>query len=137
MFSGSMSLRSPPQCGDIDNNESSFKTQAIGTWGSQVMTTLNISLPDNMKTWISQRVTGGDYSNISDYIRSLIRRDQDQLLASREQDARKWQLIQDIARKSLQQRLAEPPPDEFADMSEAEVMQMVREEILAARQNKA
>lgn len=39
------------------------------------MTTLNISLPDNMKTWINQRVTGGDYSNISDYIRSLIRRD--------------------------------------------------------------
>jgi len=101
------------------------------------MTTLNISLPDNMKTWISQRVTGGDYSNISDYIRSLIRRDQDQLLASREQDARKWQLIQDIARKNLQQRLAEPPPDEFADMSEAEVMQMVREEILASRQSKA
>jgi putative addiction module CopG family antidote len=101
------------------------------------MTTLNISLPDKMKTWISQRVTGGDYSNISDYIRSLIRRDQDQLLASREQDARKWQLIQDIARKNLQQRLAEPPPDEFADMSEAEVMQMVREEILASRQSKA
>lgn len=64
------------------------------------MTTLNISLPDNMKTWISQRVTGGDYSNISDYIRSLIRRDQEQLQANREQDTRKWQLIQDIARKT-------------------------------------
>jgi putative addiction module CopG family antidote len=101
------------------------------------MTTLNISLPDKMKTWISQRGTGGDYSNSSDYIRSLIRRDQDQLLASREQDARKWQLIQDIARKNMQQRLAEPPPGEFADLSEAEVMQMVREEILASRQSKA
>lgn len=101
------------------------------------MTTLNISLPDNMKTWISQRVTGGDYSNISDYIRSLIRRDQEQLQANREQDTRKWQLIQDIARKNLQQRLAEPPPEEFADMSEAEVMQMVREEIQASRKGKA
>ena len=101
------------------------------------MTTLNISLPDNMKTWISQRVTGGDYSNISDYIRSLIRRDQEQLQANREQDTRKWQLIQDIARKNLQQRLAEPPPEEFADMSEEEVMQMVREEIQAYRQGKA
>jgi len=101
------------------------------------MTTLNISLPDNMKTWISQRVTGGDYSNISDYIRSLIRRDQEQLQANREQDTRKWQLIQDIARKNLQQRLAEPPPTEFADMSEAEVMQMVREEIQASRKGKA
>jgi len=101
------------------------------------MTTLNISLPDNMKTWISQRVTGGDYSNISDYIRSLIRRDQEQLQANREQDTRKWQLIQEIARKNLQQRLAEPPPEEFADMSEAEVMQMVREEIHASRKGKA
>ena len=101
------------------------------------MTTLNISLPDNMKTWINQRVTGGDYSNISDYIRSLIRRDQEQLQAQQAQDNRKWQLIQEIARKNLQQRLAEPPPDEFADMSEAEVMQMVREEIQAYRQGKA
>jgi putative addiction module CopG family antidote len=101
------------------------------------MTTLNISLPDNMKTWISQRVTGGDYSNISDYIRSLIRRDQEQLQANREQDTRKWQLIQEIARKNLQQRLAAPPPAEFADMSEEEVMQMVREEIHASRQGKA
>lgn len=101
------------------------------------MTTLNISLPDNMKAWINQRVTGGDYSNVSDYIRSLIRRDQDQLLANQEQDARKWQLIQDIARNSQQQRLAEPPPEEFANMSEAEVMQMVREEIHASRQGKA
>lgn len=101
------------------------------------MTTLNISLPDNMKTWINQRVTGGDYSNISDYIRSLIRRDQEQLQAQQAQDARKWQLIQDLARKNLQQRLAEPPPEEFANMSEAEVMQMVREEIHASRQGKA
>ena len=80
------------------------------------MTTLNISLPDNMKT---------------------CRRDQERLQANREQDTRKWQLIQEIARKHLQQRLAEPPPDEFADMSEAEVMQMVREEIQAYRQGKA
>ena len=101
------------------------------------MTTLNISLPDNMKTWINQRVSGGDYSNISDYIRSLIRRDQEQLQTKQAQDARKWQLIQDIARKNLQQHLAEPPPDEFTDMSEAEVMQMVREEIQAYRKGKA
>ena len=101
------------------------------------MTTLNISLPDNMKTWISQRVTGGDYSNISDYIRSLIRRDQEQLQAQREQDDRKWQLIKDIARKNLQQRFAEPPPEEFADMCEEEVMRMVSEEIQAYRQSKA
>lgn len=101
------------------------------------MTTLNISLPENMKTWINQRVKGGDYSNVSDYIRNLIRRDQEQVQARQEQDARKWQLIQEMARKSLQQRLAEPPPEEFADMSEEEIMQMVREEIQAYRKGKA
>jgi putative addiction module CopG family antidote len=101
------------------------------------MTTLNISLPDNMKTWINQRVTGGDYSNISDYIRSLIRRDQEQLQAQQVLDNRKWQLIQDLARKNLQQRLIEPPPEEFADMNEEEIMQMVREEIQASRKDKA
>lgn len=101
------------------------------------MTTLNISLPDNMKTWINQRVTGGDYSNISDYIRSIIRRDQEQLQAQQVLDNRKWQLIQDLARKNLQQRLIEPPPEEFADMNEEEIMQMVREEIQASRKDKA
>ncbi|TXH61722.1 MAG: type II toxin-antitoxin system ParD family antitoxin [Thiothrix sp.] len=101
------------------------------------MTTLNISLPDNMKTWINQRVTGGDYSNISDYIRSLIRRDQEQLQAQQVLDNRKWQLIQDLARKNLQQRLIEPLPEEFADMNEEEIMQMVREEIQASRKDKA
>lgn len=100
------------------------------------MTTLNISLPENLKMWVNQRVMGGDYSNISDYIRTLIRRDQEQVQAQHEQDARKWRLLQELARKNLQQRLAEPPPEEFADMSEAEVMQMVREEIRASRKNK-
>ena len=47
-----------------------------------------------------------------------------------------WQLIQESARKDLQQRLAESPPAEFADMSEEEVMQMVREEIHAVRKTK-
>ena len=101
------------------------------------MTTLNISWPENMKAWINQRVSAGDYSNVSDYIRNLIRRDQDQLHASREPDARKWRLIQEAARQSLQQRMAEPPPAEFAEMSEEDIMQMVREEIRASRQGKA
>lgn len=38
------------------------------------MATMNISLPENLKTFAKQRATS-DYSNPSDYIRALIRAD--------------------------------------------------------------
>lgn len=41
------------------------------------MATMNISLPDQMKTWVESRTSGGRYSNVSDYVRDLIRRDQE------------------------------------------------------------
>jgi antitoxin ParD1/3/4 len=40
------------------------------------MSTLNISLPDNLREWIDGRVKKGDYSSASDYMRDLIRSDQ-------------------------------------------------------------
>lgn len=40
------------------------------------MATMNVSLPDPMKTWVEARTKGGRYSNVSDYVRDLIRRDQ-------------------------------------------------------------
>ena len=40
------------------------------------MATMNISLPDQMKVWVESQATDGRYSNSSDYIRDLIRRDQ-------------------------------------------------------------
>lgn len=40
------------------------------------MTTMNISLPDQMKDWIENRIDAGQYHNVSEYIRDLIRRDQ-------------------------------------------------------------
>lgn len=41
------------------------------------MATMNVSLPDPMKDWVEQQTRGGRYSNASDYVRDLIRRDQD------------------------------------------------------------
>ncbi|MCF6300858.1 MAG: type II toxin-antitoxin system ParD family antitoxin [Proteobacteria bacterium] len=41
------------------------------------MATLNISLPDPMRNWIKDRVDEGKYSTSSDYVRDLMRRDQD------------------------------------------------------------
>ena len=42
------------------------------------MATMNISLPNPMRDWVEQQIQGGRYSNNSDYVRDLIRRDQEQ-----------------------------------------------------------
>jgi antitoxin ParD1/3/4 len=38
---------------------------------------MNISLPDAMKAFVDQRVDQGGYSTSSEYVRELIRKDQD------------------------------------------------------------
>ncbi|MFN4056500.1 MAG: type II toxin-antitoxin system ParD family antitoxin [Alishewanella aestuarii] len=42
------------------------------------MATMNVSLPDSMKQWVELQAKDGRYSNASDYVRELIRRDQEQ-----------------------------------------------------------
>lgn len=42
-----------------------------------MMATMNISLPDPMRDWVETQIEGGRYSNNSDYVRDLIRRDQE------------------------------------------------------------
>lgn len=41
------------------------------------MATMNVSLPDPMKVWVEAQTRDGRYSNASDYVRDLIRRDQE------------------------------------------------------------
>ncbi|WP_342075602.1 type II toxin-antitoxin system ParD family antitoxin [Yoonia sp. SS1-5] len=41
------------------------------------MATMNVSLPDPMKVWVEAQTKDGRYSNASDYVRDLIRRDQE------------------------------------------------------------
>lgn len=41
------------------------------------MATMNISLPDPMKKWVEAQTETGRYANASDYVRDLIRRDQE------------------------------------------------------------
>ncbi len=40
------------------------------------MATMNISLPDAMKQWIEAQTRSGTYSNSSDFMRDLVRKDQ-------------------------------------------------------------
>ena len=40
------------------------------------MSTMNISLPEKMRSFVEMQVSGGLYSSASDYVRALIREDQ-------------------------------------------------------------
>lgn len=42
-----------------------------------IMATMNISVPDPMKDWVQSQVNAGAYANTSDYVRDLIRQDQE------------------------------------------------------------
>ncbi|MEL7272909.1 MAG: type II toxin-antitoxin system ParD family antitoxin [Pseudomonadota bacterium] len=41
---------------------------------------MNVSLPREMKGWVEKQAKSGRYSNSSDYVRDLIRRDQERAL---------------------------------------------------------
>jgi len=41
------------------------------------MASMNISLPDPMKDWVETQTNSGRYDNASEYVRDLIRHDQD------------------------------------------------------------
>ncbi|NDV88319.1 type II toxin-antitoxin system ParD family antitoxin [Aurantimonas aggregata] len=43
------------------------------------MATMNVSLPGPLKAWVEAQAETGRYSNASDYVRDLIRRDQERL----------------------------------------------------------
>jgi antitoxin ParD1/3/4 len=40
------------------------------------MATMNVSLPDAMKSWVEEQTKSGRYGNTSDVVRDLIRREQ-------------------------------------------------------------
>ena len=72
------------------------------------MATMNVSLPDPMKQWVESRMENGSYSNVSDYVRHLIRRDQE-----REQ-------ARVMLQKAIDEGMAsgEPQPFDFAEFQE-------------------
>ena len=42
------------------------------------MATMNISVPDPMKNWVQVQIEEGKYASSSDYVRDLIRKDQEE-----------------------------------------------------------
>jgi antitoxin ParD1/3/4 len=55
------------------------------------MATMNVSLPEPMKDWVETQSRTGRYANTSDYVRDLIRKDQDRA----EKIARMQQLVKE------------------------------------------
>ncbi len=43
------------------------------------MSSMNVSMPEQMKEWVENQISLGRYHNASEYIRELIRKDQDRL----------------------------------------------------------
>tara|TARA_B100001105_G_scaffold22696_1_gene16125 strand:+ start:842 stop:1093 length:252 start_codon:yes stop_codon:yes gene_type:complete len=48
--------------------------------------TMSFALPDTMREYIDQRVASGHYGNTSEYIRDLVRRDQEEQAKKRLRD---------------------------------------------------
>jgi antitoxin ParD1/3/4 len=77
------------------------------------MSTMNISLPEALKTFVDQQVADRGYSSSSEYVRELIRRDQD--------------------RQVLQGVLLEGAGSPAASAPDARHFEMLRERVRSAR----
>ena len=77
------------------------------------MTTMNVSLPGAMKDWVEAQTASGRYSNASDYVRDLIRRDQER--------ADKIARMQVLVTEGLESGSSTQTMDDIAAAARAEV----------------
>jgi antitoxin ParD1/3/4 len=82
-----------------------------------IMATMNVSLPDPMKEWVEAQAQTGRYSNASDYVRDLIRRDQERVSKLAE----------------LQRLITEGLESGISDRSIGDVLEAARKQAEAAR----
>ncbi|UXN71974.1 type II toxin-antitoxin system ParD family antitoxin [Devosia neptuniae] len=80
------------------------------------MATMNVSLPDAMKEWVEAQVETGRYGNSSDYVRDLVRRDQERA----------------EARAKLQQMVDSALASGIVEMSRDELLARMRKKAAAA-----
>jgi antitoxin ParD1/3/4 len=84
------------------------------------MATMNISLPDPMKEWVEAQVRDGKYGNSSDYVRDLIRHDQERA----------------DAREKLQQMVDEALASGITSMTREQLLARLRDKAKAAIEQK-
>ena len=73
------------------------------------MATMNVSLPDAMKDWVEAQTRTGRYSNASDYVRDLIRRDQERASALAE--------LQTLISEGMASGVSDRTMDEVVDIA--------------------
>lgn len=81
------------------------------------MATMNVSLPDPMKEWVDAQTKTGRYSNASDYVRALIRSDQERADALAQ--------LQGLVTEGLDSGVSERSKDD--------ILQAARERLAATR----
>ena len=81
------------------------------------MATMNVSLPGPMKEWVEAQTKTGRYSNASDYVCDLIRRDQER--------ADKLAELQRLVTEGLESGVS--------DRSKEDILQAARERLAASR----
>ena len=84
------------------------------------MATMNVSLPDAMKEWVEAQVQTGRYGNSSDYVRDLVRRDQERADAIAEFDR--------LIDEGFASGLSEQTPEEIFAEARREVLEELARE---------
>ncbi|WP_126422644.1 type II toxin-antitoxin system ParD family antitoxin [Asticcacaulis sp.] len=80
-----------------------------------MMSSMSVSLSETMRGFIKSRVSSGDYHNESEYIRDLVRRDQERL----SQELRLTKLLEEAEQSGL------------SDKSLPDIMQAVKQKLKA------
>lgn len=78
--------------------------------------TMSFALPESMREYIDQRVSAGHYGNTSEYIRDLVRRDQEEQSRKRLRDL-------------VEEGLASGPGRRRTKAAEAELLAIARGEV--------
>ncbi|MGZ5070283.1 MAG: type II toxin-antitoxin system ParD family antitoxin [Methylobacter sp.] len=77
---------------------------------------MNISLPDPMRDWVQTQIQAGKYSSSSDYVRDLIRRDQE----ARQQQ----QILQNAITEGLKSGISDRSMDDLLKDAQAKLAAM-------------
>ena len=76
------------------------------------MATMNISVPDLMRDFVQRRIDSGRYASVSDYVRDLIRKDQER--------ASKISAMQDLVDEGLASGIGERSMDALLTTDKAQ-----------------
>lgn len=75
------------------------------------MAQMNVSIPERLKSWAERRVAEGRYSSTSDYVRDLIRRDEE----AETERARETERLRAAWEEGLASGPAVDAPDDWAE----------------------